>query len=99
MSNFLIGVLSEDLMDFNGALELLSQRLGSPYNVDTFAYHVRKGNLKSYCFENGQLVLFAAGGGPRKFHVFVKEDVESLPLTSKIGMHNPDRARVRGPRA
>jgi hypothetical protein len=78
--------LISEITDTSGALLMLSTRLGRDYSRDTLHYHVRQGNLPAYIFEDGDLVRWRidttrVGAS----YIFLKRDIENLPLESKVG--------------
>lgn len=83
----LTGVFTEDLTDTKGALLILTARQGREYSRHTLQYHVRQGNLPAYVFIEGNIVRWEpdAKGKIGVGHLFVKADVQALPLDNKAG--------------
>lgn len=87
MQKEILSVGTGDITDTNGARAILTRRLCRDYSKYTLQYHVRQGNLPAYVFDDeGDLVRWHPYNERQgASYIFLKRDVEGLPLESKAG--------------
>lgn len=86
MQKDILSINTAEITDTKGALGILTQRLGRDYSKYTLQYHVRQGNIPAYVFDEGDLVRWHAYNERQgASYIFLKRDVEALPLESKAG--------------